>query len=463
VTVPTDDLPADWELSTVGEVATDIQTGFASGEHSSDGSGLPHFRPMNVSSQGLIDRAILKSVDPSLADRPERRLERGDVLFNNTNSIKLVGKTAYFDDADSPAFSNHMTRLRTDASKVEPEFLARYLHACWARGLFEQLANNHVSQASVGRKVLASVPLPLPPIPKQRQIIIFLKQVDDRRHRAIGQVERAQQLVSRFRQAVLTAACSGVLTETWRAEHPNAVSVESALLALSESPPRRREGGSGALVDLTLPELPSTYLVATVGEAAETIEYGTSKRCDADDDQVPVLRMGNIQNGELDLTDLKYCKLDSEIERLLLSDGDLLFNRTNSPELVGKSAVFHGRDEPMSFASYLIRVRFRPSVANPDFVNLWINSFWGREWARLTKTDGVSQSNINGAKLARMPLPLPPLEEQHETVRLARRLLDGSFLVTSQLDRVVRTVESASQAATALAFRGELTRSGVRE
>lgn len=81
--------------------------------------------------------------------------------------------------------------------------------------------------------------------------------------------------------------------------------------------------------------------------------------------------------------DLKYCGIDSEIERLLLRDGDLLFNRTNSPELVGKSAVYHG-DSPMSFASYLIRIRFDTEIAHPDFANYWLNSAWGREWARLS-------------------------------------------------------------------------------
>jgi type I restriction enzyme S subunit len=165
--------------------------------------------------------------------------------------------------------------------------------------------------------------------------------------------------------------------------------------------------------------------------------------------------MGNIQDGRLDLSDLKYCVPDSEIDRLLLSDGDVLFNRTNSPELVGKSAVYHG-SPPMSFASYLIRVRLAKDLAEPDYVNYWINSAWGREWASLAKTDGVSQSNINGTKLSMMPLPLPPIEEQREIVRRASRMLTVADELLARIDAGSGAIERARLSVLAKVFRGEL-------
>ncbi len=132
-----------------------------------------------------------------------------------------------------------------------------------------------------------------------------------------------------------------------------------------------------------------------------------------------------------------------------------MFNRTNSPELVGKSAVFRG-GWPATFASYLIRVQLDPRIANPDFVGLWLNSAWGRMWAQHVKTDGVSQSNINGTKLAAMPLPLPPLAEQREIVRRAT----AALRVADHLDAVISAanaaLEGAMKGALAQAFRGEL-------
>ena len=166
--------------------------------------------------------------------------------------------------------------------------------------------------------------------------------------------------------------------------------------------------------------------------------------------------MGNIQDGKLNTADLKYCALDREIERLILNEGDLLFNRTNSPELVGKAAVFRG-STAMTFASYLIRVRSVDQVVDPDFVNYWLNSAWGRMWAHHVKTDGVSQSNINGTKLAAMPLPLPPIEEQQEIVRRASQMLGLADELNERIVRTERTVERTALAVLAKALRGELS------
>lgn len=115
-------------------------------------------------------------------------------------------------------------------------------------------------------------------------------------------------------------------------------------------------------------------------------------------------------------------------------------------------------DASVTFASYLIRVRFHPEIAEPDFVNYWLTSAWGRVWARLAKTDGVSQSNINGSKLALMPVPLPPVEEQRLIVERAGQLFATADRLLQQLEKTTKQVERSSQAVLAKAFRGELIR-----
>jgi len=408
---------------------------------------------MNVSTDGVIDRSTMKYVDPSLADKPERRLKAGDVLFNNTNSPELVGKTAFFQDNDEPAFSNHMTRIRCDSGRLDSRYLAARLHHAWREGWFADHCNNHVSQASIGRDVLKSFPIELPPVEVQWAIARTLERASTLALSASSHMARARQRLQAVRRAILAAACMGGLTADWREEHPEAPSLEHALSQLQT---RTRRRTREAEVELSLPELPATFALTTLGDVAEVLEYGTSKRCHgAPSTGVPVVRMGNIQNGRLDLDDLKYCEPDDELERLMLGKGDLLFNRTNSPELVGKSAVFTA-EEPMSFASYLIRVRFMDTFALPEFVNYWLNSAWGREWAQLVKTDGVSQSNINGTKLALMPLPLPPLEEQHVIVERASAALETAGRTLDRAAAGRRMLEGAWRAVFAKAFRGEL-------
>lgn len=436
------DLPEGWTATTLGTVLADIQPGFAAGRHSSNGAGLAHLRPMNVSRDGRIDLSDLRSIEPSLAAKSTRRLRRGDVLFNNTNSLELVGKTALFDGDDEPAFSNHMTRLRVDPTHADPAFVAALLHERWRAGEFRQLANNHVSQASVGRAVLASLPITLPPIPAQHSIAELVAEISERRASIKDRTAAARAIVDRLRAAVLAAACSGRLTADWR--DPDAEAKSHSAAAIAE-----------AAIGIGLPDLPAGYDVTTVGAVSERIEYGTSKKTHTEG-EVPVLRMGNIQDGRIDTTDLKYLPLDGEVERLLLDDGDLLFNRTNSPDLVGKTAVFHDY-EPATFASYLIRVRFRKELIEPDFVGMWLNSAWGRAWARHVKTDGVSQSNINGKKLAAMPLPVPPIDEQQEIVRRATAALVTANRVTAEIRAADVALAGATRGALAKAFSGQMS------
>lgn len=299
--------------------------------------------------------------------------------------------------------------------------------------------------ANVNASKLSAMRIPIPPLKYQDVLISLLDKLDERRTSATSHLAIARETIGRFRTAVLAAACSGRLSADWRESHPEAPSVEKALLEMRRAR-KRKPSSNEPQLNLPFPEFPRGYVVSSVGESSQTLQYGTSKRCEASpEDGVPVLRMGNIQEGQLDLGNLKYCALDQEIDRLLLLDGDLLFNRTNSPELVGKSAVFHGA-EPTSFASYLIRVRFAEHVAHPDFVNYWINSAWGRQWARTVKSDGVSQSNINGTKLSFMPLPLPPFEEQLVIVERAARMLQHADEISARIEAANRLSQQSFQA-----------------
>jgi type I restriction enzyme S subunit len=130
--------------------------------------------------------------------------------------------------------------------------------------------------------------------------------------------------------------------------------------------------------------------------------------------------MGNIQDGTLDWSDLVFLdQSDSSLKPYLLKSGDLLFNRTNSAELVGKSAIFDGAKEAV-FASYLIRFMVDTRLAIPGFVCEYINSPYGREFISQNMTRAIGQVNISASTMHRMPIPIPSLEQQQSILdRLA--------------------------------------------
>ncbi len=166
----------------------------------------------------------------------------------------------------------------------------------------------------------------------------------------------------------------------------------------------------GKDIQQTLPNLPDGWVWGKLGLMTTGVEYGSSTKSKKTGSH-PVLRMGNIQNGKFDWSDLVYTSNEEEIRRYLLKKGDVLFNRTNSPELVGKTATYT-ESRPAVFAGYLIRINQINSIALSQYLNLFLNSHVAKQYGNIVKTDGVNQSNINGEKLINYPFPYCSTLEQ---------------------------------------------------
>jgi len=187
------DPPPGWTVAYVKDVADEIRPGFASGKHNSTGEGVPHIRPMNIDRQGCLHLGEVKSVS---GENP-LRLTRGDVLFNNTNSPALIGKTTAIMRDNELAFSNHMTRLRL-RNGHDPRFIAHQLHYLWSRGYFRHRCVNHVNQASISKKALANtVPLLLAPHAEQQRIVAKIEELFSDLDAGVAALQRVQANLQR--------------------------------------------------------------------------------------------------------------------------------------------------------------------------------------------------------------------------------------------------------------------------
>ena len=148
-------------------------------------------------------------------------------------------------------------------------------------------------------------------------------------------------------------------------------------------------------------EVPDSWEWTTISLFTYDLQYGTSEKS-SNKGSVPVLRMGNItRDGSIDYSDLVYSSNKEDIRKFNLQKNDLLFNRTNSSEWVGKTAIFK-LDTPTIYAGYLIRVRC--ILINSDYLNFVMNSSYHRTWCNQAKTDAVNQSNINAQKLSNLQI-----------------------------------------------------------
>lgn len=149
-----------------------------------------------------------------------------------------------------------------------------------------------------------------------------------------------------------------------------------------------------------------------------SFQYGSSSKASEEPAGTPILRMNNIVNAELNIADLKYIQIDEfQKEKLLLEKGDLLFNRTNSKELVGKTAVFELNGDYV-FASYLIRLKLDSKKVNPHYINYLFNSPIGRMQIDMVSRQVLGQANVNAQELQDFIFPIPKdIKIQNQIVR----------------------------------------------
>jgi type I restriction enzyme S subunit len=192
----------------------------------------------------------------------------------------------------------------------------------------------------------------------------------------------------------------------------------------------------------------------TLNDICERVEYGSSTKSKEDGD-IAVLRMGNIQNGRLNWDKLVYSNDINDNEKYLLKYNDVLFNRTNSPELVGKTAIYKG-EMPAIFAGYLIRIHRNESLLDADYLNYYLNSEMAMEYGKTVVISSVNQANINGTKLKGYPIPCPPLKDQQIIVQK----LDALSAETKQLETIyqqkINDLDELKKSILQKAFAGEL-------
>ena len=160
----------------------------------------------------------------------------------------------------------------------------------------------------------------------------------------------------------------------------------------------------------------SNYPIYKVKNVLLSYQYGLSEKATEEPVGIPMLRMNNIYNSDLDFEDLKYTIVaDDQKDKYLLNKNDLLFNRTNSKELVGKTAVFE-LDEEYCFASYLIRLKFDLNKVNIHYMNYLFNSPIGRIQIDMVSRQVLGQANVNAQELQDFIFPIPDLPTQNKIV-----------------------------------------------
>jgi type I restriction enzyme S subunit len=265
---------------------------------------------------------------------------------------------------------------------------------------------------------------------------------DQRRPTATTRPEHINQL----RQTILNLAVRGQLVS----QDPSGEPASELLGRIHAEKARRINAGSlrkekplPPIVEEEVPfAIPEQWKWTRIGTASLLTEYGTSVKSDKMENGVPVLAMGAIQEGRVILGNGKKVPREiGDLPQLFLKRLDLLYNRTNSAELVGKTGIYLGDDDAYTFASYLIRIRFLNDLTNPVYANLAMNAPYFRPTQIVPELkQQCGQANVNGSKLRNMVIPMPPLAEQHRIVAK----VDELMALCDRLEEQLTTTQTES-------------------
>ena len=430
----------NWIFVKTKSVIENLFSGFACAKRfeldENNPQAYPHLRPNNIGFGGRINLNKIVHIPKSKVDEKKNFLEKGSVLFNNTNSKELVGRAILVKEDMSYAFSNHITKIELNTKVIDPKWFVYSINKHWIDGFFLDKSKKWVGQAGYNQEMLKNnTVISLPPIEEQKRIVKKLTSMLAKLKEARELIIEAKDSFENRRAAILNKAFTGELTKKWRYENP-IIDCPSLKTSLETIPYK----------------IPDQWKWVFLKDVSDKFQYGTSAKSEIQG-EVPVIRMGNIQHGKIDWNDLKFTSDKTEIEKYNLNFNDVLFNRTNSPELVGKTAIYKG-EMPAIFAGYLIKIKPQKHL-NPDYLNYFLNSSYAKQKCLKVKTDGVNQSNINAKKLGNFEMPLPDIKEQQEIVNI----LDKIFIKEITTDELIDLEEHfdlLEKSILSKAFRGEL-------
>ncbi|HQJ11728.1 MAG TPA: restriction endonuclease subunit S [Anaerolineae bacterium] len=380
---PLGPLPVEWEVVRLGEL---VQQAFSGGTPSTKkpeywNGDIPWITSAYI--DGLyVTQGARRITEIGLSNSSSKLVPKDNLLIGSRVG---VGKVAI--NKIDVAISQDLTGLIIETSQADLEFLAFTISSPQVQNFFVH-STRGTTIKGIPREDLLQIPIPLPPLPEQRAIAHVLRTVQQAREATERVIAAARELKRALMRHLFTYG---------------PVSIAQA--------------DQVALRETEVGPVPVEWDVVLLGEIQTATQYGLSMRGEGEG-QYPILRMNNLLDGRIDTSGLQYVNLsESDFQKFRLHKGDILFNRTNSYELVGKTALFDLNDD-FVFASYLIRVMVNPAYCVPAFFNYYLNFEATQARLKMLASRGVSQSNISASKLRGFAVPLPSMEEQREIARI---------------------------------------------
>ncbi|WP_374616580.1 restriction endonuclease subunit S [Thauera aminoaromatica] len=377
-------------------------------------------RTTNV--QRLVEWDDLWFVPANHVKRDEQYVKPGDILISTANSYQLVGKVALVAATLMPATIGAFISLIRARDGVDPKFL--YHQIAWGKtqSRIRETASTTTNISNVSTRKLEALKLEIPPLCDQHRIVAEIEKQFSRLDEAVANLKRVRANLKHYRAAVLKAAVEGCL-----------VSTEGELLY--------RQGCAH-------------WRNVFVGDVAQVLSGFTKNPARlAYPRKLPYLRVANVYANELRLEEIeKIGVADHEIDKLRLRRDDMLVVEGNgSPDQIGRVALWDASIPDCVHQNHLIKVRFGNEIL-PQWALICLLSPGGRQAIERVSSSTSGLHTLSTGKIRRLPLPLPPLAEQHRIVAEVDRRLSIVREVESEVDANLKRAQALREAVLARAF-----------
>lgn len=403
---------------------------------------------------GQFDERENKAVPDGRPINPAYEIRPGDILVSRANTKAYVGAPVLVGQCRPKLLLSDKSLRLVPSGLVDKKWLVHLLSSPgMRRWISDKATGTKDSMRNISQQVLLEAPFLLPPREEQDRIVEALEGHLSRLDAASAEVDLAEGKSARLISSVQGRAVAGGFS---RRILPGEVMAAPETRG-EDSPRARRHRVVQPPTEVPGFTLPGNWSIVSLGSLCYESGYGTSTKCAYEAPGPPVLRIPNVQAGSIDLSDVKNA-VDGEIDlsRYFLTKGDLLFVRTNgSPSLIGRVGVVE-EDLDSAFASYLIRFRLAPGSVEPGWVRLVTQSpLWRREVERRAASS-AGQYNLNIESLSSLPIPLPPVDVQRETLMAVDVRVDAAKRLSGSAQLAKARAAHLRSSLLRRAFQGQL-------
>jgi type I restriction enzyme, S subunit len=414
------DLPPGWEWATLGELVDVLdhkRVPVSAQEREHRKGNVPYYGA--AGQVGWIDQKIFDE----------------DLILLGEDGVQFFDQykpKAY--SVSGPSWVNNHAHVLRSHPRIAMRYLLHYLNYFDYHGYV-----TGTTRLKLTKSQMAAIPVPAPPFREQQRIVSALEDHLSLLDAGVSVLAVVSRRLARLRDHTIRAGCNGSLTS-------------------SMGRVGARLPGVG-LHDGELPPIPSTWRWGRLHEVADVvggITKDAKRQSDASLDEVPYLRVANVQRGRIDLTNVATIRAPrNKIEQLVLRPGDVLLNEGGDRDKLARGWVWEGQIPVCIHQNHVFRARVRDGILDPRILAWHANSF-GKAWAEANGKQSVNLASISLSKIRLMPVPIPPTDEQQEIVRAIEGQIDRADRLSQSISTAARRTNQLRQSVLAEAFTGRL-------